>query len=92
MNIVHVEKEDATAVFDHQSLEMARTGLQLFEQCKDVTISFACLVQLYLLLDSLPRSVKSLPVERLEQVVESVYLKGTHGILIVGSNKDDVRS
>src|SRR6266436_9458586 len=39
----------------------------------------------------LPRSCKSFLIVRFEQVVESMYLKGTDGILIVGSNKDDVR-
>src|SRR6185295_7645797 len=31
MHVLHVEEKDATAVFDHESLQMARSTLQLFE-------------------------------------------------------------
>ena len=92
VNVLHVKKEDATAVLDHESLEMTRSTLQLFQQRKNVTVSFAALIEFDLFLDALPGGVESFVIERLEQVVEGMHLKGAHGILIVGSDKDDVRS
>ena len=44
VNILHVEKEDAASVLDHQSLEMVRAGFQLLEQGKNVLVSFATLI------------------------------------------------
>ncbi len=31
MHVLHIEKENATAVFDHESLQMSRSSFQLFE-------------------------------------------------------------
>src|SRR6185369_12718314 len=59
---------------------------------EDVTIALAALIEFDLLLDSLPGGVEPFVIERLEQVVEGVHLEGAHGILIVGGDKDDVRS
>src|SRR5262245_13128464 len=71
---------------------MTRSTLQLLEQREDVTIALATLIEFDLLLDALPGRIESLAIEGLEQVVERVYLKGAYGILIVGSDKDDVWS
>jgi hypothetical protein len=71
---------------------MTWSTLQLFQQREDVTIALAALIEFDLLLDALPGSIESFAIERLEQVIEGVHLEGAHGILIVGSDKDDVRS
>src|SRR5690242_19362996 len=57
-----------------------------------VAIELAALIDFELLGDALPGRVEALAIERLEQVVEGVHLERTHGILIVGGNKDDIRS
>src|SRR3569832_40030 len=90
VHVLHVEEENAAAVLDHESLEMTRSTLLLFEEGEYVPIAFPGLIQFDLLLDSVPRSVEALVIERLEQVIEGMHLKGAHGILIVGGDKDDV--
>ena len=37
------------------------------------------------------RLVNAAAVERLQQVIDSVYLKGTHGVLVECCRKDDLR-
>src|ERR1043165_133381 len=92
LNVVHAHEEHAPTVLDHESLEGTWPTLQLFQQREDVTIALAALIDFDLLLHTLPSSVEALAIERLEQVVEDVHLERAHGILIVGGNKDDIRS
>src|ERR1700752_3389212 len=89
---MHVQKEHAASVFDHESLQVARSRFQLLQQGQYVSFSFATLVNLDLCFDSLPGRIESLVVERFQQVVDRMHFKSAHRILIVSSDEDDVRS
>src|SRR6185503_6415495 len=90
VHVLHVEEEDATAVLDHQSLEVTRSTLQLFEQGQYMAVAFPGLIQFDLLLDSVPGSIEPLVIERLEKVIEGMHFERAHGILIVRGHEDDV--
>src|SRR5215213_3147716 len=55
-------------------------------------VSLTALIEFDLVLDALPRRVKPLAVEGLEEVIKGMHLESAYGILIVGSYEDDIRS
>src|SRR5689334_16991574 len=91
IHVLYVEEKDATAILDHESLQMTRSSLQLFKELEYVPIAFASLIQFDLVLDSVPGHIEPLMIERLEEVIEGMHLKGAHRILIVSGYEDDVR-
>src|SRR4026209_354776 len=53
-------------------------------------VSLTTLIQLDLVLDSMPGGIEPFVVEGLQQVIEGMDLERAHGILVVRSYEDDV--
>src|SRR2546423_3693883 len=82
---------DAAGRFDYQPFEILVAGLQLLQQSQNTLVSATIPFAHDLLLRASPGNIKPLLIEWLEQVIKGVYLKRADGILIVGSDEDDVR-
>jgi len=91
IKVLYIEEEDAAGSFHYQTLDVPRTCFQLLEQSHDVLVASIELLLAEVNPGPLPGSHETFAIEWLEQIVQSVYLKCAHRILVVGSHENDAR-
>jgi hypothetical protein len=92
VDVLHLDEQGAVALGDGQPLEVARPGGSGHSRRRQhAAAELGELRAGHSLLGALHRLQEALRRERLEQVVESLLLEGSHGVLVVGGDEDDRR-
>src|SRR4029079_13225146 len=86
-----LQKIDAAARLDYQSLQIFVAGFHLLEQGEDALVRAAVAVALHLSFGALPGNVEPFLIERLQQVIKCLDFKRAHCVFVISSYKDDVR-
>src|SRR5262245_13467852 len=83
------QKENSAFGLDDQSLEITMLRPHAFKQRHELLVNRLCGLSLYLEARALKRLLKTFAVERLQQVIDRIYLKCLQRVLVVSGHEDN---